>query len=515
MRGIWTALALILSGLPTVASAEWFQATSTHFIVYAEGKPDALRDYISGLERFDSAMRVLYGKPSQSYSSSDLVTIFVVPISRVERLYGDGGGEIAGFYSAHASGSIAFASSRDEDREFTARAVLFHEYAHHFMFTAWGNAPFPTWLIEGFAEFNAPSRDMPDGSVEIGLPPNYRSFGIYNQDLPVRRLVQMENLSNLREALIQALYGRGWLLFHYLMLEPSRSGQLSRYLSAIAKGADSQTAAEQSFGDLSKLEDQLNHYSTNRPFAMKVPANRLTVGPVTVRPLTPGETAVMPALLRSKRGVNAKTAPAVAAMAEKLADPFPNDAGAQNELAEAELDAGHYEAADAAATRALAVDSASLHALIYRGLSAMAIASRDQVKDPARWSAVRGWFLKANKLDPENAQSLQLFYQSFVAERRTPTANAQSALLYAQTLAPYDGGLRLTAADVLLQQNKPADAKTMLEPLAFSPHGGSETAFAAKLIDTIDKQGTDAARALMKPHEDDPTHPKGKDGPAI
>jgi hypothetical protein len=499
MAGMRAALALILSGLPTVAAAEWYQASSTHFSVYAEGKPDALKNYVSGLERYDSAMRVLYARPNASYSSSDLVTIFVVPIGQVERLYGGGGSDIAGFYDARASGSVAFASSRDEDRDFTARAVLFHEYAHHFMFSAWGNTPFPAWLIEGFAEFNAPSKDMPDGSVEIGLPPNYRSFGIFNQDLPVRRLVKTENVSDLRPAMVQALYGRGWLLVHYLMMEPSRSGQLSAYLKAVAKGAGSAAAAEQSFGDLSKLESQLSGYATSRLSAMKIPATRLNVGPITVRPLTPGEAAVMPALLRSKRGVNAKTALVVAALAEKLADPFPNDAGAQNELAEAEYDANHFEASDAAAARAIAADPSSLHALIYRGLSAMAIAARDKVTDPARWSRVRAWFVKANKLDPENAQPLQLFYQSFVAQGQTPTGNAQSGLLYAETLAPYDDDLRLTAANVLLQQNKPAEAKTMLEPLAYDPHGGGAGAFATKLITTIDKNGVEAARALMKP----------------
>jgi tetratricopeptide (TPR) repeat protein len=502
MRGWLTALAL--AALPGVAHAEWYQATSKHFAVYAEGKPDALKTYISGLERYDSAMRLLYGRPDLSESSTNRVTIFVVSAGQVERLYGRGGDGIAGFYDARASGSVAFATRENEGsgtNDLSAQAVLFHEYAHHFMFTSWPNVAFPTWLIEGFAEYNAPSLVLPDGAVEIGKPLNYRVSGIFSNFMPARKLLTTTNPHQLAPEQEQALYGRGWLLLHY-MLNGGRTQQLTDYINAVAKGVDSLTAAQKSFGDLGKLDRQLDAYAEGKIMVHRIPASALKVGDVSVRPLSPGEAAVMPALLRSKRAVDEKTAPIVAALAEKLAAPYPTDGGAQNELAEAEYDAGAYQKAADAATRAIAADPQSLHALIYRGMAEMALARQDPAADKARWTAVRHWFVLANKLDTENAEPLRLFYVSFPTAKQTPTKNAQDGLLYAQALAPFDDGLRLTAANVLLHEDKAADARTMLEPLAFNPHSGALSTFATTLIAAIDKGGTKAALAAMEgPHD--------------
>jgi hypothetical protein len=500
--------ALLLA--PGLAHAEWYEAKSTHFAVYSQGKPDKLKDYIAGLERYDSAMRVLYNVPDLGASSSSRVTIFVVPgQDQIERLYGRGGNGVAGFYDARASGSIAFASASNDGESgvfaLSAQEVLFHEYAHHFMFTAWPDAPFPTWLVEGFAEFNAPTTIDKDGMVTIGNPPVYRAWGIFSSAMPMKRLMTSTDTHRLGEDQIQALYGRGWLLLHYLSFDKSRASQLTAYLKAVEEGKSSTDAAMLAFGNFNKLDGALDSYANGRLSGWRIPPKLLKVGEIEIRPLTAGETATMPALLRSKRGVDRKTAPDVAALAERLAAPYPNDAGAQNELAEAEYDAGHYEASDAAATRAVAADPKSLHALIYRGMAAMAMAVRDKATDPARWAQVRHWFLAANKLDTENAEPLRLFYESFIAAKAAPTANAQAALLYAQNLAPFDDGLRLTAANVLLHEEKADQARAMLKPLAYDPHGGGLSQFAAKLLDDLDKGGAKQALADMeaKPDGDD------------
>lgn len=47
--------ALALSSAP--AGAAWYQAKTNHFIIYSEQKPEALRQYASELERFDSGVR--------------------------------------------------------------------------------------------------------------------------------------------------------------------------------------------------------------------------------------------------------------------------------------------------------------------------------------------------------------------------------------------------------------------------------------------------------------------------
>lgn len=143
----------------------------------------------------------------------------------------------------------------------------------------------------------------------------------------------------------------------------------------------------------------------------------------------------------------------------------------------------------------------------------MAVAVRNGVRDPARWTAVRRSFLAANKIDLENAEALFLFYESFLAARQTPTKNAQDALAYAYELAPFDPGLRMTAAGMFLTQGNAAIARVALGPVAFSPHGGALAALASATIDVLDKSGPKAALAFMtKGRSSSPLENGGQNG---
>ena len=88
----------------------------------------------------------------------------------------------------------------------------------------------------------------------------------------------------------------------------------------------------------------------------------------------------------------------------------------------------------------------------------------------ANWKAIRGWFSRANRLDPDAAEPLMRFYETFVASGAVPTANSVTGLLYAAALVPQDNALRMMATKQLLRDNRMAEAKTMFAPLAFSPH---------------------------------------------
>src|SRR5690242_12005016 len=140
-----TAAALVMLA-PGVAQAKWYKVSSPHFTVYAEGEPAELKNYIANLERYDSAMHVFYKVPTQPPSSSSRVTVFVV--RDVEEVTGMSG--ILGVYMPRAGGPVAFSAKYGEQtirgisrlgsyvpESSTPQDVLFHEYAHHFMFTSW------------------------------------------------------------------------------------------------------------------------------------------------------------------------------------------------------------------------------------------------------------------------------------------------------------------------------------------------------------------------------------------
>jgi len=525
IRKLLISASLIAALCPGVATAAWQEASSRHFVVYADDKPEKITAFTERLEKFDKALRLFRGMDETPVTDADRVRVYMVgDVRAIGRLAGKGMSNVAGFYEPRVGGPVAFVprdAPKSSDYDLDAQSILFHEYAHHFMFTNFPSAVFPAWLVEGFAEFNATAIFNPDGSVTIGQAPGYRAWNMQDSSLvPAQRLIQLDP-GKLNDEQTDALYSRGWLLTHFLMFEPARKGQLTEYIAAINAGKKADDAATV-FGDLKKLDRELTSYVGRYTIIVaKIPAAKLTIDPVKLRPLSPGEAAVMPALIQSTRGVDKTSAQIVVKLARKLAAPFPDDPGAQNELAEAEFDAGNLVEADAAATRALASDPKSIHALIYKGMVASAQLAKAKDVDPAHWRTARRWFVSANKLDPDNPRPLMLFYTSFLDAGLTPTRNAEDGLISAYRAAPFALDLRMMAADILLKRDDKAGARAALLPIAYSPHRASFADVALKVLAAIDGGSVKDAIAILdrgdseaqqnSPPEKDPDGKKGGD----
>ena len=497
LRRLLPALLFAFSAVP--AAAAWHEARSNHFIIYSDQNPGDLQRFAEQLERFDQAVRFVRGMEDPALTDANRLRIYVLRSeSAIAKLAGSS--MVRGFYHARASGAAAFvprnSGSKQVDWDLDTQAIFFHEYAHHLQLRSAGVAV-PAWIAEGFAEFFATAKMGRDGSVTIGLPPQYRAYGIMVSS--GLKLDQMLGVSyrKLTDAQVDELYGKGWLLVHYMNFKEERRPQLARYLEAIHKGSGALDAARTAFGDLSVLDKELERYKRGKIPGLVVGANRLRVGTIAVRPLSAGEAAVMDVHIRSTRGVNEKSAPGVAIDARKAAAPYPNDPFAQSVLAEAEYDAGNYEAAEAATDRALAANPNHIRALIYKGRARLQLASRNGEK--ADWKGVRTWFTRANKLDTENAEPLMLFYQSYVQQGAQPTKNAVEALLYAQALAPQDEELRGMAVQQLLIEDRTAEAKWLFAPLAFQPHLPDEWRdFYGRIMETISAGDSKGALKLME-----------------
>lgn len=224
MRTWWAAAALAL-GVATPAAATWQQTSSRHFVVYSEDEPDKVTEFATRLERFDKAMRVMRGMEDPAFSPTQRVRVFVVKdIATLQKLLGDR--DAAGVYMPRLSGPVAFVPRKTNDTGKLAlnpQAVLLHEYAHHFMFSSWGDQPFPAWFVEGFAEFNATMMFEPERLL-IGAPPLYRAYGLVDDDLlPMRDLLTMSPGDKRLDSMkTQVFYGRSWLLTHYMLLNNDR-----------------------------------------------------------------------------------------------------------------------------------------------------------------------------------------------------------------------------------------------------------------------------------------------------
>ena len=469
--GLFLRAALIAVALSasSAANAAWHEARSKHFIIYADLKPNEIRDYAERLERFDQAVRLVRGMNDAKLTDAQRLTVYTLRSeSAVARLAGMR--MARGFYHARVTGSAAFvprrAGSKLRDGDLDTEAIFFHEYAHHLQLES-SSVPLPPWMVEGFAEFFATAIVEKDGSVVIGNAPQYRAYSLFNETgLQLDQMVGA-TYEKLDDGERDLLYGMGWLLTHYLTFEPSRKGQLSRYVENIQRGKSAVDAAADAFGDLKKLNRELESYKRGKLRGLRVAGSALSVGNVAVRPMTAGEAAIIDVHIRSRRGVNEQTALSVAIDARAAAAPYPNDPFVQTALAEAEYDAGNLAAAEAAADRALAVNPNHVRALIYKGRARMRLAKSNPDAD---WKEIRSWFAKANRLDTENAEALMLFYQSYGAAGVAPTKNAVEGLLYAVALVPQDDGLRVNAVRQLLIEGRLAEARTMFAPLAFQPH---------------------------------------------
>jgi len=488
----------------TPAAAAWHQATSRHFVVYADAAEREVRATAVRLERFDAAMRRLHQVPAEPAQPANRVTVYVVNggPSAIERLYGAGGRYVGGFYLPRSTGSVAFTPRRmgTGGNDLTADIVLFHEYAHHFLLGNYAGA-YPAWFSEGYAEFVSTTTFEKDGSVMLGRAAQHRAAGLFGTArLPAEAMFAPAGRP-LDDRQRELLYGRGWLLTHMCLTNAARRTQFSAYLHALNDGRPSLDAARAAFGDLKTLDRDLDTYLGRSLQAFRIPVPTPPDADIAVRPLDPGERALIDLRIVSERGVDRAAGQALFARAAPIAARFPADAGAQGWFAEMAFDAGRDAEAEGAADRAIAADPRSAQALLYKARVHMRRAA--EAKNPAAWKEARSWIIRANRLAPDEAEPLVLYHASFVAAGETPTRSAAAGLFRAMELVPQDPDLRFTVARQALVDGRADDARLALRPLAYDPHAGADN-LAMQLLRLLGGGDTGPALARM----DQPPPPK-------
>jgi tetratricopeptide (TPR) repeat protein len=487
-------LLIILLVWPGSADARWREASSRHFVIYSEDSEANLRKFAEELERLDKAMRVQLRRPDPDRSPATRLTIYV--LNDQDRLQGFlGFNGVAGIYFARHSGSLSF-THRGRDRRRSGgldpKVVLFHEYTHHFLYNNFAFGA-PLWFSEGYPEFWSTAEVQSDGAVKFGLPGTHRSL-----ELTEARHINVDRLLTLRHPIrdgetVAAVYGRGWLLSHYLSFEPSRAGQLDAYLMALGRGVSSEEAVA-AFGDLNQLERDLRQYLGRSRFSYAtLPTELLNPGSITIRELSPGEEAIMSVKMRSKRGVNKKEAQALVPQARRIAERFPEDSAVQVVLAEVEYDADNFAEAEAAADMALAINPNMVDAHLFKARAIWGRLRKAEDKSPDKWREVQRWLGSANRIDPDDPEPLVAFYHSFEASGQQPTRNAVEGLLYAYQLAPEDRELRLEAARQMLRMGDSNNARRALAVITGDSHSGRLGNRMSEVLETLGREGAEAA----------------------
>ncbi len=506
--------AVALAALATPAQAAWQEAQSDHFVIYGNTSESNLRRFSEQLERYHSAMSLVTGVQVSLPSPSNRVTVFVVGNEdTVRKLYGGGSKFISGFYKARAGGSLAVVPSVESaqsggDPNFSM-IVLLHEYAHHFLISSSGVTA-PRWSSEGAAEFFASAAFGGDGSVSL-VAAQHRGYELTQaRDVTVTDLLDPDHYEKRRgkSKEYDAFYGRAWLLYHYLTFAEQRRGQLTTYHKAVASGKSSPEAGVAAFGDLTVLDKEIDAYLRKNKFTyLKLAPAMLSAPKVTLRPLRPGEVAIMSIRVRSQVGVDGDTAPLVLKDARAVAARFPDDAAVEAALAEAEFDAGNDVEAIAAAETAIKADPKLANSYLQKGYALLRKA--EHTGDSAGFRQARDTFLALNAIENDHPLPLLNFYLSFVKQGRKPTTNAVDALQRATQVAPFDFGLRMTLAMQLIRDGRRDEALLHLGPIANNPHGGSLAEAARRQIERLK-----SSAAYLGEGDAEGSESSGKAGPS-
>jgi tetratricopeptide (TPR) repeat protein len=479
------AFLVLLAAQP--AWADWHEASSDHFVIYADDKERDIERFAEELERYHSAMAFLIGRSFDKPSPSNRVVIYVVGSERdIRKLAGGKSRTIAGFYIPRAGGSRAFVQDIRNQKGYPhfSTIVLLHEYAHHFLISS-SRVPMPRWLSEGAAEFFAAATFNDDGGLMIGRAAQHRAGELVRADpVHVRELLDPELYKQQKSSRYDAFYGKSWLLYHYLTFSKERSGQLRQYQINMLEGMGSLAAGEAAFGDLDVLERELKAYLRSRFMTFVLRPDQLSAGAISVRKLRPGEAEVMPLVIRSKRGVDPEEAAEILIEARAVATCHPDDPAVLAALAEAEFDAGNDAEAIAAADRAIAIDPGTKNALVQKGYALFRQAKEADDRQAAFDAAMKP-FAALNALENDHPLPLIYYFRSYAERGTVPPENARAALARAAELAPFDQGLQLTTALMLVGDRKYTDALFFLAPIAASPHGGRAANRAKRLMEVM------------------------------
>lgn len=444
------------------AKAAWIKAETDRFVVYGDAREDVVRDYAAKLSAFDQVLRRY--APKIGSEQPKKFQLYVVrdrlELQEIQPGIGDG---VVGFYRATRGAVFAVAAaavsgvSRDE--------VLFHEYAHHFMLDYFP-APYPTWFVEGWAEFFATTKISGEGFQVGGYDPN-RTYWLFHENWLPMSDVLTKSPGETRNFVL--FYAQAWLLTHYMEDDPQRAAQLNKATAAIARGSDPVKAMEEATGiSINELTSRLKHYERVQLSIFKSPP-----GPpasVTVNAMPASAEDFLLARLRLANADPSKPDTRFLGRIRKAAARYPDDGLAQVTLASAEYAYGDVAAAEAVIKRRLDAHPDDVEALAAAGVGEMVAGQRFADRRAAYYRAARAYLAKAYALDKDDYRTLLAYATCRSVEPGYPNDNDITALLEARALAPEVHETSLLAGAALMSRGRVPEATSLLTIVANDPH---------------------------------------------
>lgn len=516
MKHLRAAMAAVLAmtavlGAASAAHAQWLRAETDGFIVYGDVSERQIRDYARRMARFDALLRTYYPIPTE-YEAPKLEIFLANGAGDLQRAQPGIPASVGGWYTPFAARIHAVANVASS----LADDVLYHEYGHHFLFQLKADA-YPAWFIEGLAEYYGTVRDRGD-RVEIGRHNPGRMLSFVQQG--TNSWVPLEDVLRWRVSPSGRFrgsdyYAFAWALTHYMLSDPDRRAALSRYLAAVAGGADPVAAMQEATGrTAAQLHDDVRRYLAG-PIVTFTPQITLPEPEVTVTRMAPDEAALVWLDLRLDRespnldpddiSPPRRDGETEAAHARRVAEAREEAMEARaalirDSLAEAarwpgsrmgvlvtaraqRLD-GRLDEAFATLAPLLTEDArdADGNRLAGEILMQQARALEDPEAMATGLRRARAYLAEAMQLDPLDQRVYLALDDSRRGGAGYPTANDVSTLEVAGVLAPQSAEVRMRLARAYLATGDARAAMIILGPVANAPHASSQRAAARTLL---------------------------------
>ena len=499
---LWRAASIALAALlllATPAAAGWKRADTPRFIVYSDGDTGQLRDAALQLELYESALRLLHQLDPNGASKHRIAIYLVRSHDQLVAVEPGLPEDVAGFYQATNDEIFALAIRERRDQ-----TTLLHEYAHHFMIGSFATG-FPSWFVEGYAEYFASAQLQPRRMVVGEVNRGRGDWLTYGQWLPLQLILTRHPFEFQDPKAVSMYYAQSWLLTHWFLSNPERMPILYAYIDRLRAGMDPVEAMEAASGvTIAQLDRQQREYARQRMAIKIITGDQFPQPELQVTDISAGEGALILLGLRLSSTLG-EDAALLDDIRHQVA-PYPDDRFSQLLLARAELRLGDKAEARSLLEKRLAASPDDIDVLRLLGETLWVQARDNQAEGLALVRDARRHLAKAYQIDPNDYRTLMLLAETRQISPNYPTDNDVETLLAGLDLAPQVATLRVMAAQSRARRDEYVEAIDLLQPLASNPHASGATNMARALIAQYRaKAGGGEAETTATPVEVAPT----------
>lgn len=441
-------LAVLFSSVCQAKPPTWVEVRSRNFIVVSNaGEKEAQKAAVQCEQIravFRQAITVASTRPSP------VITVLAVTDESSMRellpeYWAKGHSHPTGFFASLLN--QFYAAVQLDARGTNPYETFYHEYYHTI------SVPYvpdlPLWLAEGLAEFFGHSsigeKYVTTGEADPILLQELRDHPL----IPLSTLFQVNRASPYynEAAKTSIFYAESWALVHYLMIGDRMAHQpmLNQYLSTVGHGKSSDQAASAAFGDLKKLQGDLQSYIHNaRYYLLKLPPPPLSDEEMKIRAISETEAAAYRGGFFAVRG---RTQDAAAVLWQSL-QRDPNIALAHQNLAITEYLEGQRQKALESVTQAIALDPRNSFTRYFRAYLATAVSGTMPVN-----SQIEEDLRQAIAISPDFDPPYGLI-AVYLATLNRNLAEALSFAQHAVSSEPANSSYQLALAQVLLHMNQ-------------------------------------------------------------